>query len=1182
MNYHKASIKILHFLIPAIGMAVMAEANTFEPSTSPVFSTPQAKPNIHMLFDDSASMKAKDTVMPEHAYSFGSPVCKRQSTAWHNERKRLGEYDPFSKARYIPWDDSIAKNGLIDGKKKPPRIMECADVTRTEALDYAFKSVMYKYRDKAYLGVSFLWQVNDDGSKNKGNGLIRLPIDDYSGLSDQKFKSTAIDPVSKLIKNSPGNTPMYPAVYEAIKMFRGQPVTAFGVNERFTQFPVVKKECKGSSCFYAYVQHPTPLRYRCQQNHLIVMTDGQPNDYKVWGIGKNDGMSTSSTSVKDLYVNDVNQSVTGTTTGKKMGELTSKVDLRSVHKPILKNGQWVEKDKDDAGKAWNDALSIPMPIFTHSVSLFVDPKSSIYTDMTQPTKGMNLGFAKGDGNAEDLMLAFDTIFSSIIRSTSSTLATNDRNNADVLDGRPAISGGNIDLSTVGTIRYDTTYNFRQRIGNVRAVVPYISEYKEIAGSKKKEAVVSTLELWNTNTTIKSNQGRYLTFIDAGKGNNGTKFTYLTDANVNKQFSSIFDATNYGVKFDKSYIDWLVDFEKTTHPNQLRGRLQPMGSITNSDLALVNKDALNINVVKEKMSRNLSKELVGYLKYKAKYQPTNLLIVTDNDGFINFINAQRGLTGNEKAGARNTAYFPQLLAHRLDEIAKDNREATLVMEGKTNLTDAKVYQQTVGDIYATIGLTAMGSGGKGLVGYRVYAASQDSVDRSVAPSNNVADTIDKVLPLFEITNQGPEQYRTKGFENLGYTYSGFEFFNRLVDQGSNKRGQSVAIFGNGFGVDQSVLYFIDAYTGEKLQEIILSKNGGGASTPSIIVRNDPANNGQVLDRIYVGDYSGTLYKIDFNGQDFTDQNAVKVTALFKASTSPNNLGQSAISVKPLVIKNKSSGLYNISFGTGIAASKELDRGKNSLVEHSIYNIIDHNRTSIDSTATVAELAKNGVALKPLLSQNQLKVGKVSYQDGANIDYLSQNKYQLDIETPKASGSESNVNQYGWSMKLLADGSTSGERVIQNPKYDARTDAVVFATWGIHERDLSYSVGNVYDPCLADAAFGKLLSFNVKTGGSSGKKGIMNQGLTNTAPGGITGDDIVSDPEGNSTTDLSQLENDLQDEIIEIVGKDDSAYTTDPDNLGYECSGDILGQLDCDGKERDKVELHKGRISIQKIF
>lgn len=1167
--------------MPIIGMTAIVEGKAFEPSTSPIYSTPQAKPNIHMLFDDSASMKAKDTVMPEHAYSFGMPVCKRQTSAWHNERRRLGEYDPFSKGRYIPWDDAKAQNGLIDGLKKPPRIMDCADVTRTEALDYAFKSVMYKYRDKAYLGVSFLWQVNDDGSRNKGNGLIRLPINDYSGLSEQNFKSKAIDPISKLIMKSPGNTPMYPAVYEAIKMFRGQPVTAFGVNERFKDFPMVQKECKGSSCYYPYVQHPTPLRYRCQQNHLIVMTDGQPNDYKVWGIGQNDGMSTSSTSSRDLYVNGVNQSVTATTTGKKMGELTSKVDLRNSLKPILEGGQWVEKRKDDAGREWNDIFSIPMPIFTHSVSLFVNPKSPIYTDMTGPTKGMNLGFAKGDGNAEDLMLAFDTIFSSIIRSTSSTLSTNDRTNADVLDGRPSTSGGSVDLSTIGTIRYDTTYNFRQKIGNIRAMVPYISEYKVVQGSTKKEPVISTLELWNTNATIKANQGRYLTFIDEGFGNNGKKFNRLTDKNVKQQFSDIFDETNYGVRFDDSYIDWLVNFEKTIHPNQLRGRLQPMGSITNSDLTLVNKDVLNINVIKDKMSSNLSKELIGFLRYKAKYQPVNFLIVSDNDGFINFINAQRGLTGTEQAGTRNTAYFPQLLAHRLDEIAKDNREATLVLEGKTDITDAKVYQQTIGNIYATIGLTSMGSGGKGIVGYRVYAATEDAVKKMTQPAINPADPIDKVLPLFEITNQGPEKYRTKGFEDLGYTYSGFEFFNRIVMQGNQPRGQSIAIFGNGFGVDKSVVYFIDAYTGEKLHEIILNPKGGGASTPAIIVRNDPTGNGQVIDRIYVGDYSGTMYKIDINGNDFTNNNVVKVTAIFQASTIPNNFGQAAISVKPLLTKNKSTGLYSIAFGTGNAASQSLDRGGNSLVEHSLYNVVDRNMSTTSSTVTVAELIQQTYPLEPLVSSNQLRTGKVNYNDGTNIDYLTHDKHALDIETP--SSSDPNIKgQYGWSMRLIADGTKSGERTIQNPKYDTVRNAIVFATWGIHERDISYAVSDLYDPCLADAAFGKVLSFNIVSGGSSGNKGIMNQGTTNTAPGGITGDKIVSDPEGNSTTDLSQLEKEIEKEVSEIIGKDDSSYTTDPDNLGYDCASDTLGQLDCEGFNREKVELHKGRISIQKLL
>lgn len=1179
-------------LILAINASSVANAEKFKPSPIPAFSTSQAKPNIHMVYDDSASMQTNDTIMPEHSYGFGSPICQRQTTQWHNERKNLGEYDPFSGNTYIPWDDEKAVNGLINGKKKPPRIINCTKVSRSVALDYAYKTIMHKYRDKAYIGVSFLWQVNDNVTSllNVGNGLIKLPIKDYSGLTDIEFQRQIITPVSNMILKSPGNTPMYPAVYEAIKMYRGQPVTKMGVNQRFTQFPRVLSECNGKHCYFPYVQHETPLRYRCQQNHMIVMTDGEPNDTTVWGIGETDGIVTGNLS-SHLKVNGVNQSISANVTGKKIGELTAKVDLRYAVKPVFKNGNWESKNKDDAGKAWNDNFSTAMPIITHSVSLFVNPKSPIYLDITSPTKGMNLGFAQGNGNAEDLMYAFDTIFSSIIKSTSSTLAVSDRINVNALKGRPTITAGEVDLSTVGTVVYNTTYSFRQRFGNIRAMAPYISGYTEEPGTKIKKPIISDMELWNTNNTIKANQGRYLTYLDMGKGNNGVKFAHLTDANVKKQFASIYNSLDYGVTFHDNYIEWLTNFEKTTHANQLRGRLQPMGSVTNADLVIVNKDVLNINVANDKMSKGLSSEMINFLKYKAKYQPVNYLIISDNDGFINFINAQRGLTNKEKAGARNTAYFPQLLVHRLDEIAKDNREATLVLEGKTNLVDGKVYQQTVGDMYATIGLTSMGSGGKGLVGYRVYGAPKNVVEdwvlrSTIPPAIKTTDPIDKVLPLFEITNEGPKEYRTKGFENLGYTYSGFSFFNRVItNERKEARGQVVGVFGNGFGVDQSSLYFIDAYTGEKLHEIVLSKEGGGAGTPSIIVSPD-STNGQKINKIYVGDYSGALYRVEFVNADFTDDNTTRVTLLFKAATAPSNFGQSAISVKPLVTKNHITGLYSISFGTGIAASQDLDRRDNSLVEHSVYNILDRNKQSNVSTVTVAEFVEMKVPLVPLLTTKNLKVGTVNYKDGTKIDYLLKDTHQLDIAIPAIENPNSgNVTggEDGWYVRLIADGVKSGERIIQNPKYDAARDAVIFATWGIYERENAFEVDGLYDPCLADAAFGKILSFKLKNGGATSTKGsVANEGTTNTAEGGVTGTDIIEDPEGNSTSHLEEIDKNLQRELLRIVGEESSTYTEPKDAIEVECKGDIHTGTGCTVREVETIQLYKKRISINEMF
>ena len=1147
MNSRKTLCKILVLALPVLGLP-LTQADTskvFKPSPEPVFSTPRAKPNIHMVFDDSASMQDVDIE--------------------------------------------------LQGRK----------VSRAEALDYTYRALMNKYKDKAYLGVSFLWQAYDHSVTydwrgrqkieypSSGTGLTRLLIDDYSQKTTDNFERDVLDPISKLIINSPGNTPMYPGVYEAIKMFRGQPTLANGVNgpnpnplpvdgrynrhNGFSQFPMVQLiQDRSKNRYYPTVENKSPVRFRCQQNHMIVMTDGVPNDTRVWGIDEKDGLRTlgNVTSRYQVKVKNNQNSQSKHNTGyfnlsemaeirssDVLGKITANVDLRN----------YAEKATDGAGKLWfDDEFAVDtMPIYTHSVSLFVDPYSKIYTEMTKPTKGMNLGFAKGKGNAEDLLSAFDTIFASIIRSTSSTLSTNDRTNSDILEQMPSIKAdGTVDMSTVGTIRYDTVYDFIPRIGAIRAMAPYISGYDSSIKdpdnpNDKGKAIIATSKLWDTNETVKANQGRYVTYL--GGEYAGVNLSELNNAKVLTQFSSIYKKVNSEEVFDKNSIEWLTNFEKTTHPRSLRGRLNPLGSITNSDIVVANKDILNINIAKDKIASPLGRELTNWLLYKARYQPKNLLIVGDNDGFINFINAQRGLTGKHKGGQRDTAYFPKMLVHRFDEIAKANTNPTLVMESKTNLVDAKVYQPTQDGgehIYATIGLTAMGGGGKGLVGYRIYADQSAEVDDWVSknkPNGSPKETsiYHKVTPLFEITNEGPKELRTDGFEDLGYTYSGFEFFNRIIEQsnifgGKTKlKGQAVAIFGNGFGSDsgKSVLYFIDAYTGKKLHEIVLDSQGLGAGTPSIIVAPG-MNGGQELKRIYVGDYSGSLYKIEFNGYDF--ENNARITTLFKVPQT--NYGQSAISVKPLVVKKGKTNLYNIYFGTGLAASYDLDRGQNSLVQHNVYAVTDNN-TNIS------------------LSIENLAFGKMEYGS-----VFEEGKYNLELTKPIN-------NPYGWYFPLTADSHASGERVIQSPKYDSINDDIIFATWGIKERTKQDEVTGLDDPCIADKAFGKLISLDAVTGNGSSRIGFANKGSVVTASGGITGGGITDAPEGNTMTKLSDLEQEMQEEVIAIVGKESSSNVTEDEKKKFVCSGDLVGTVECDELKpisNKPVGTDPIRLSIQTLF
>lgn len=209
MKYKKISTKRLIFLASSMSTMMLANATQFEPATAPIFSIPQAKPNIHMLLDDSASMRSVDVIAPEHTFGFGQPVCQNQSQQWHEERIRLNEYDPFKDGKYVPWDDTKADSeGLIGGKKKPPRIMNCAYVARNSALDHAVQTLLRKYKEAAYLGISVLWQVKNS-AKDKDGSLIRLPLGDYSTLSSQVFEDQVIAPISELLKKSPGSTPLY-------------------------------------------------------------------------------------------------------------------------------------------------------------------------------------------------------------------------------------------------------------------------------------------------------------------------------------------------------------------------------------------------------------------------------------------------------------------------------------------------------------------------------------------------------------------------------------------------------------------------------------------------------------------------------------------------------------------------------------------------------------------------------------------------------------------------------------------------------------------------------------------------------------------------------------------------------------------------------------------------------------
>lgn len=966
-------------------------------------------------------------------------------------------------------------------------ILNGKTTSRIDALQHTVRLLFDRYKDKALLGYT-----NMNSRRNSWTLLDNhLPVQDLSKVDSNEYRRIYQNIDKDIIAF--GNTPVSHVTYQAIRLLRGDPIILDQ-----TDPPIISSHFE------------SPLHYRCQSNHVILMTDGAANESFFYDILPGDKHLLKP---YDARFNHNRHLLFRGEEHKFVVDIAQKIDLRDIRKLTIQHNTWADKLYDNAGQPWNDRYSKPMPITIHTVSLAMPIHDKMYKYYTDGTGGLRMGVEGGRNvmkNADDLISAFDVIFSTLVRSTSSTYASLDKEITTLPQSVPNISN----LNNMGGIRYDSTYTFNEGIGSIRAVTSY--KVADPSGDRSKDRI-NNVTLWETGSTILPNQGRYITFNPTSK-----KEMDLTTANIKKLYPQ--------TPFRQAHEDWLR-FNKSSKDAyfiQLNGRITPIGSSPNADLFLANHDNLYLNL---ELMQAYKQGFIQYLKNKASHF-SSVIVLGDDTGTLRFINATRGLKSGRRAGEQNTAYFPSFLHERIDEIAHSHTHQ-LVIDGKTNISDGLVMKEG-SDYYATVGLSSLGAGGKAVIGYQLYG-------KKAADLDNLKITGDThITPLFEIVNEGKK--RTPGFQNLGYSYSGFQFFNHMSPKSARTSPQLVALFGNGFGSASNVssLYLIDAYTGDLIKEVILNKQGGGAATPTIIVK-DAGLNMQQLDKVYVGDYEGHLYKVTFDAE----LNTESIQTLFKAPKTAK--GQSAISVQPLVIRDPNKNdIHWVYFGTGLNASMELDRGKNSLVTHNLIAIKD-----------IPAAMSSPLQLKDLNRGDLKYIGKKPYLD----DYLTYKTYPVEADLQESH------SQRGWYLPLTADGNNMGERLVYSPQYDNERKTIHFNTWGVYEFSIhQHEIYGKYrsdDPCLPSAIpFGKRLALDPFTGKTKHFSRESNLGYTNAAGGNFSGNYLSTGTEkayGNQTTILSLG---IQAELIEITGSADSYYSYDKasEDAGR-CQTMVNGEILC---------------------
>lgn len=1124
-------ISLLIFLNPA-------GAHSFTPSQEPLLKLNRPKNNVFVMFDDSASIATTDIYVSEHFIGFGLPVCTKPSN-WNQivnspQYKNGNYYNPFATGTYIPYNPNT-QHFNYDGAIY---LEQCAEINRSEAFKVVLEQFLSKFNKEYFIGFGGLGENNTATlswyeNYKKEYPLIINEVEDLSQKTASQWQE-----IHKKIETIflPSNvidswSPIFPAIYNISLYFRGYPLP---------------KSSNGMAQGYNYQEFQTPLKYRCAKNNLMLFTDGKANRSFIDVFAKSDVYSNSTlrfgSNLKEAQTKEfdtnanlvirhvyptllaqdlmdtnyydyttslgyVEDGYTGSEDGIIYDELQYYLDPNRYSKASYKIPAYVfqgllsqnlldsyshnKPSRDKVGKSWDDDYSIPQTLTVNAI-VFSDKPTPEFTGLISATHGKYMM-----QDSIDLSSTFENTQKLFEGSNSFTYYTNGFSIEDQY------------MRTEDTIRYAFYYNYYTNSGSIKAYT-----------LKNKIDWNSTAE-WTTNQKTYPLDGKFVTMTY-----NSSTSTTPDNLSMNA-ISTVFKSAYSINQLNINYINWLRGISETNTDAYIKfkPRISPIGPIINAKPEFFSRDKEYINL--SLVSDLYKQAFENYILYKAKYMNSEFLITGANDGLVHFINtARKNELANNKGGQRKAAYFPGFLAARLLHITQLDKPFTFTMDGQTNIFEFKGRDGN----FRSVGITGMGAGGKGIVGYQLFkmigngrAAEQD------------------IKPLFEIVNEDKFAFNTPNFENLGYTYSGFEFFNQGIP--NKDAGIGVAAFGNGYDNKASSVYLIDVENGKLLKEVLLSYDGGGASTPALFLSNNTETGLQQLRYLVVGDQAGRLYKVNFSGDDITTSNH-NVEVLYQ----PETLFEQPISTRPMLYtpENGSTWAY---FGTGRKADENSDRGSKSKIQQYFIGF--------------------PINVKP------------NFKDLYEIKYSvqSNNIIKLANEDKNESNNSDQVKS-GWYLKLTpSNQKLNGNRLVYQPGMTAYGD-IVFSTWQLDE-------GSDSDLCIEDTGSGFQFALDADTAQkglfTSNGKNVSGIKVNGTAPGIPSGTSISYLGNLTGALDHGAISTMSQETIAELNKLHKQTSHAESSQHLTQCLATTNGETDIQMPEfchdiQAKV-LNKGRVSFQ---
>ncbi len=758
----------------------------------------KVKPNILFILDNSGSMSSGDVIVNDYQN-------------FHTYTTSTGKTYTYPRYSCLDWSGGVCIRARVR------RYIAMRRIT-TELLD--------NFRDDAYMGVETFFYISG-GNHGSLGGQIRLSIKDLSTpdkCEDQSNPSSCTTNLNMMFDMVNGitadeYTPLAESLDTAYGYFKG--AIHSGDGNTFYDYNNRPRVCSTVNS-YLNCTNPTassPLKWWCQKNFIILLTDGAPTSDEF------DNRSTSTyryypyISAINSYRWDYDEDNDGADTKSTNGHLLDDVAKYIYDHDLISN----DKTFFNLGSNYPSDFNEKQNIITYTVGLRID------IDLLDHTahNGHGKYFTVNDYThlRHDLM---EAIYEILERTYSFTSFTAPK--------KIATASGDIDISFVGSFipKQDSIWEGHLKAYNLNS-----------------DGSLGT-ERWDAADKIPDPDSRRLYTLDSS-----LSVIEFKDTNASSLRSL------FGVSTDNE-AEQIINFIRG-----VRGQTDPpykFGDIFHSDVQFVGAPPAWKKAVE-----------MDYDTYYNNYKDRpNVVYVGTNDGIIHVIGADPNRAPSDE-GKELFGFIPDEVLPKLTDIALNNKHQETT-DGKITVGDVFHYTSSTHKEWRTLLVASLRSGGNAYYGFNISDPNNISflwkigkVYSGTQPSyvQYLGETWAKpILGKIKYSENGTVIDKSVLIVTGGYADN--------AENSSDVKGKAILFFD---AWDGQLLWYL-AYsptTDEQTSDHILTNSSEmNYSIPSAITAIDK-NNDRYIDTIYFGNTGGNLFKLDISNPDTSLWN---LTTLFK--------------------------------------------------------------------------------------------------------------------------------------------------------------------------------------------------------------------------------------------------------------------------------------------------------------